>query len=238
MVRRKSRKGFELSIGMIVLITLSIIIFIASLVVLMQVFTQTETVEAVISQDTQRQIESLIGAGQSVAVVPSTLEIDRGKDAALGVGISNNEVNTKYYIVVNALTKAFAPDESELKIAESSGATQPKTITLSDKSNFDNWFLISASSIAIAGGERNIMRLRVGVPHTIELGTGAAKKTYNIPKGTFVYNICVLKYDKSTTLTKTLTAARAACREGKGPGTPPQQLYPNNKPYKVTVKVN
>jgi len=85
-----SRKGtMELSLGFLVTIIITIVIFGFSIIFLKNLFTGATEISYELDTRTQQQIESLLSQGQKVAVPFNRREIRVGESGMFGVGIYN-----------------------------------------------------------------------------------------------------------------------------------------------------
>ncbi|MEM3127044.1 MAG: hypothetical protein QW331_03175 [Candidatus Woesearchaeota archaeon] len=97
-----SHKGaLQLSVGFLVTIILTIVIFSLSIVFLRRTFTQATELSTELDSKTQQQIESLLVQGQKVAVPFHRKQIDVGGTGLYGLGIYNKAgENAKFKIEV------------------------------------------------------------------------------------------------------------------------------------------
>lgn len=87
---RRSKKGMELSINFIVMLILAITLFIFGIVFATKFFGDAEKTRVQISQQTKEEIHNLLlQQNAQVAIFPETIDLQRGENEIVGVGILN-----------------------------------------------------------------------------------------------------------------------------------------------------
>jgi hypothetical protein len=216
--RRNSRKGFELSVGFIVILIITIVIFTSSIVVIRKFFVSTTEIETGLSTEAQGQIESLLSAGQSVALVPQLYETSTGKSNVGGIGIVNTlKEKRKFYIIIT-FSKAFDSED--------------KQIIDVDPEKVESWLLFNPGPYELEQAERIPAKLLVKPGFQITDGTPTKP-------GTYIYNVCILQAIPSlyaSTINNVLNARRTDC-SSKAATQIGNTLY-NAQKYKLQVKID
>jgi len=227
----RGKRGFELSIGFIVILIMTIVIFTSSLVLVRKFFVETKNIERTLSTDAQRQIENLIVSGQTIAVVPALVETTRGKGVTSGVGFVNILPEKRTFFVVVVFSNAFGTDES--------------LITDATPEIMDKWVLYNPGPYEVVRGERITIPLRTNPSQQLEGGI-------RTPDGTYIYNICIFVNNPKAGISAASieagirdgTSYLTKCRDTSHPqrGTPTRTslgdtLY-TRKTYKFTVGVD
>jgi len=113
-----NKKGFELAIGFIVTLIITLVIFSGSIYFVGQFFkTATETQEEIDSQ-TEAEIQALLSDGSPIAIPLSKKNLLRGKSDIIWLGIRNIlDEETDFYTKV-CLSNAFDVEENVITLAE------------------------------------------------------------------------------------------------------------------------
>jgi hypothetical protein len=187
---RHSKKGFELAIGFIVILIITIVIFTSALYMITKFFTQTADIQGSLDTESQQQIQTLLSAGQPVAIVPSTVTTSPNKGQIIGIGISNTLHDVENFYVVIASTSGFDVDGNKID-----GTDQP---------TLDKWLLYrsglptdtqQAEPYTVNPGERTTATVLVKPSFQIDANTPSLRT----PAGTYVYKVCVLSEKKGET---------------------------------------
>ncbi|PIN76239.1 hypothetical protein COV18_00370 [Candidatus Woesearchaeota archaeon CG10_big_fil_rev_8_21_14_0_10_37_12] len=207
----RSKKGFEISISMIVMLILGIILFTLSLYYLTNWFGEAEELQAVLDKQTEDQIINSLRIGNKLVAIPISVQtVTKGKRVSFGLGI-RNVGDPRQFSVGIVFSKAYTPDG--------------QTIEADEQFIQDNWL---GRFTAMRGGM--IMRnqqqvIPIGIRAYPNIGSG--KATTN---GDYTFNVCV--YDTSLTANNEVPHP---C-----PRTPdefnPAEVY-TGKVYQVTVRV-
>jgi hypothetical protein len=170
----RSKRGFQMSIGFIVTLILTVVVFTGSLYFLRQFYTSTTEFEEQIGRDTEAQIRSLVSQGKIVAVPINRATAPRGQAATFWLGISNVLTDgTDNFEYVASFNKAFDETEDELEDASP------------DHINKD-WVIYNPGPHTIQQGEFESFPIR------IEPGNNMAGDVRTVT-GTYVFNVCVYK---------------------------------------------
>ncbi len=166
-----SKRGFELSIGFLVILILTIVIFAGSLFFLRQFYTTTEEFRDEIDRDTESQIQALIRDGSIVAIPINKASVPPGKGASFWVGIQNVLDEEKQFGMVVAFSKAFTQLEEQILEAD------PSYIS-------PNWALYSEGPHTIKNNDFKAIPVRIVVDSNIAQGVP-------VKKGTYAFNVCL-----------------------------------------------
>lgn len=109
MMRKK--KGFELSISMMVMIILGLSMFIMSLVFLNKFFTQADILRVSIDEKTKSDINRLLSSGERVALPIYSTGVQKGETAIFGLGIFNSGDKKNFKIGVRCAGILISEDE-------------------------------------------------------------------------------------------------------------------------------
>jgi hypothetical protein len=201
---RWHKRGFELSIGFIVILIMTIVIFAGSLMFIRSLFTETQTIQSALTTETQSEIERLITSGQTAAVVPSVVDTRTGVNTVIGVGWSNILPQATDFGLVIAFSNAF--DANEQPIIEA------------DPDVMERWVLYSFGPYHVDRGDHTTAV--VGVKPQFEIASGV-----RTPKGNYVFNVCLFipimgTAGKVTSALGTEDTLTSACRSiGKAGGS-------------------
>ncbi|VVB81896.1 Uncharacterised protein [uncultured archaeon] len=167
-----NKKAFEMSIGMIVIIILSVLIFSLSLYFVFKWFGSAEELKAQIDRQTQEQIVAALQTGNQLVAIPIAVQdAKRGASANFGVGIRNINVDKDF-----SLALGF------------SGAYQPDGKTIDcDPAYIEQYWLGSFSSVDIGRIKKNELKV---VPFLIKADLNVAPGK-PAPAGDYIFNVCV-----------------------------------------------
>lgn len=109
MPRKNKRKNasIQLSMGFLVTMIISIVIFILSLMFLTDFFKQANELKMKLDDNTRSQIETLLAGNARVAIPIETKTIDRGEPVSFGIGIKNTM--TSEYFKLGLTGSKFLP---------------------------------------------------------------------------------------------------------------------------------
>ena len=169
----RNKKGFELSATVIVLLVITVIIFIGSIYFLKQFFSGAQEIKGEIERSTQEQIESLLRAGDLVAIPLNKKIVKKGDGKIFGLGIRNVGAEKDFWVSSN-FYKAFEVD----------GATE---IPADQFYLNDNWLLYSEGPYKLDSNELKLVPVSVTVGNAID-DYGTSTKA-----GTYIFNVCVFR---------------------------------------------
>ena len=213
--RRFSRKGFEMSIGIIVLLILSILIFSLSIYFLFKWFSGAEQLKAEIDRQTQEQIISALKTGNQLVAIPMAIQsVKRGSPATFGAGVRNIGAQNDFSAAVS-FSGAYTPDGREICRYGESCAYHIE----------ENWLgnFRSIQTFNLKKNEEKLLPIMIKA----DLNIDAGKPT---PKGDYTFNVCV--YQDRLRSDGTPPAECSAGQFKNDPG----HFY-TGKIYQVTVKV-
>ncbi len=210
-----NKKGMELSIGLIVILILSILIFSLSLYFLFKWFGQAEELKAEIDRATHEQILTALKSGNQLVAIPIAIqEQKRGNKVTFGVGIRNLAAE-KQFSMAAAFSGAYMPNGNAICTAGESCAFYIE----------EHWLggFATTPTFTLKKNEEKILPLLIKTDVNIDAGR-------TTPKGDYTFNVCV--YDKKLRDDGTPPAACSAGQFSYNPG----EFY-TAKIYQVTVKV-
>lgn len=168
-----SKKGFELSVGFIVILIITIIIFTSSLVVIKRFWSTTQTIQSSLSTDVQNQIDAVLGQGQAVAVVPAQVDATPGKQQSVGIGLMNVlKQKTTFYIVIG-YSGAFDKNNELIQV---------------DPELMQGWLLYNKGPYDLSQGKTD--KASVLIEPKFQIDDDVRTKP-----GTYIYNVCVIPKD-------------------------------------------
>lgn len=170
-----NKRGFEFSIGMIVGLILSILIFSMSLYLVFKWFGSAEELKTEIDKQTQEQIRSALKTGNQLVAIPISIqETKRGNAVNFGVGVRNIATEDSFSMAVS-FSEAFAPDG--------------KIITEKERTYIEQKWLGTTATIdtfTLKKNEEKLIPLMLKADVSIAPGIPAQK-------GDYVFNVCVYK---------------------------------------------
>ncbi len=205
-----NKRAMEMSVGLIVIIILSIVIFSLSIYFTFKWFGEAETLKAEIDKQTQEQITDALKTGNKLVAIPLAIqEVKRGKSANFGVGIRNIGVDRQFSFAV-AFSGAYTPDGKEIPVSV-------------DYIN-SNW-LGAFSAMNVGNVRRNEQKI---MPFLIraDLNTGAGTTS----KGDYIFNVCVYPAPLDYNLRSPVECSVGQFNAGS-------DLFYTGKIYQVTLKV-
>ena len=85
-----NKKGFEMAIGMIVMLIMSVLIFSMAIYLVFNWFGKADVLKAEIDRQTEAQIVSALRAGNTLVAIPISLrQVKRGGAVNFGMGVRN-----------------------------------------------------------------------------------------------------------------------------------------------------
>ena len=169
-----NKRGFEFSIGMIVGLILSILIFSMSLYLVFKWFGSAEELKSEIDKQTQEQIMSALKSGNQLVAIPISIqETKRGNAVNFGVGVRNIATEDSFSMAVS-FSGAFTPDGKIIPV---------------DKTHIDQKWLGTTATVDTFILKKNEEKL---IPLMLKADVSIAP---GIPtqKGDYVFNVCVYK---------------------------------------------
>ena len=213
----KNKKGLTVSIGMLVMIILSILIFSLAVYFLFKWFGEAEIIKAEIDKRTQEQIITALKTGTQLVAIPISMqEVKRGTDVTFGVGIRNIGDTGPFSMAVK-YSGAFYPDGGPINVDQQYIG--------------DNWLgatFAVTETFELKRNEQKLMPVLIKTDPNIAPG----RRT---PKGDYVFNVCVYDSPSRSVTGGGAPAPPAPCdldtfKNRRG------ILY-TKKIYQVTVKV-
>lgn len=147
------KKGFELSISVIVTIIIAIVLLGLGVLLLNKFIGGAQEIKQELDEETDQQLSLLLESGQRAAIPFNSFDMRRGDSEIIGFGILNIEDSTKSYI--------FTVDESTAFTSENVGI------------NFeaDNWVRYDRNSVEIGPRETYKTAILLTVPKNATSGT-------------------------------------------------------------------
>ncbi len=206
-----NKKAFEMSVGLIVVLILSILIFSLSLYFVFKWFAQAEQLKAEIDRQTQEQIITALKTGTQLVAIPISIqEAKRGTSTTFGIGVRNLD-SEKPFSMATSFSGAYTPDG--------------KTIPVDETYIGNNW-LGSFATIPTFAIKKNDQKV---IPILIRVPTNIAPSVVT-QKGDYAFNVCV--YDRQL---RSDGSPPAPCTIGQFQ-TSSQEFY-TGKIYQITVRV-
>ncbi len=205
-----SKKGLEMSIGLIVLLILSIIIFSLSLYFLFKWFGSAEELKAEIDKSTHEQIINALKTGNQLVAIPIAIQEEKkGSAVTFGVGVRNLAAE-KQFSMATTFSGAYLPNGNIVCRAGESCATYIE----------EHWLgsFATTPTFSLKKNEEKVQPLLIKADLNVDEGR-------TTPKGDYTFNVCV--YDTPT--------PSGPCNEGQFRNNP--AVFYTGKIYQVTVKV-
>jgi len=165
------KRGFQLSIGMMVILIITLIIFIGSIYFIRQFYTATEEFRKDIDENTESQLRALIRDGSIVAVPINKATLKRGSGESFWIGIQNILKEQRDFGVKVQFTGAF--DQEEIPIDE-----------VVDQYIDENWVIYSSGPHTIQNNEFESVLVGIVVGETVD-------GNFKTPDGIYSFNVCV-----------------------------------------------
>jgi hypothetical protein len=191
---RDNKLGFQITIGMLVVIILSIVMLTTGISLFYKGYNQAASLKDQVDTNTQRQLDALMTSSDALIAIPfTTKDAKRGDYVDFTMGI-NNELGqeTHFYVCVSYSGTS----------ADYSLTTMPNYYEVEDSSQ---WLLMSSSvkEMDVGNNEHAYVPMRIKTP----------KK---ILKGQYVFNVVVKYWDNSITHTDDPIAYKNACAQDYG----------------------
>ncbi|HLF54128.1 MAG TPA: hypothetical protein VI612_00215 [Candidatus Nanoarchaeia archaeon] len=204
------KKGLEMSIGLIVVLILSVLIFSLSLYMVFNWFGKAEVLKAEIDKQTQEQIKAVLASGNTLVAIPIPIQqAKRGGSVNFGIGV-RNVAEARDFSGAISFSGAYTPDGRSISVNEE----------YLPKNWLGNFNVIQTFSL-----KKNEQKL---IPILIKVHTNVAEGVAT-PKGDYVFNVCLypapLKSDGSPP---------AECTIGQYQHS--ADLFYTGKIYQVTVR--
>jgi hypothetical protein len=206
-----NKKAFEMSIGMIVIIILSVLIFSMSLYFVFKWFGSAEELKAEIDKQTKEQIMSALQTGNQLVAIPLAIQqAKRGTSANFGIGVRNIAAEKKFAMAVS-FSGAYLPDGKEIACDDQCKAYIE-----------EHWIGGFASSDMglVKKNEQKVFPFLIKADLNIVQG----KST---PNGDYIFNVCVYVLENDV--------SPAPCSIGQFSQS--SAVFYTGKIYQVTVKV-
>jgi len=207
----KGKKGIAMSIGMIVTLILSIVIFITAVYLLFEWFGEAEELKAEIDRQTSEQIQRALKIGNKLVAIPVSIkQAKRGGSVTFGIGVRNVQ-STKDFSMAVGFSGAYDPGGQLIYVDED--FVEEKWLGQFKTTN----------TFTLKKNEQKLL------PQLIKVDTNIApgKPT---TKGDYTFNVCI--YDTPLRADGSL---QYACSVGQY-GRTPDAFY-TGKLYQVVVKV-
>lgn len=172
-----NKRGMELSVGFMVILIITIIIFAGSLYFLRQFYVTTTEFREEIDRDTEEQLLALMRDGSIVAVSMNKATLPVGKGDYFWIGIQNLLGAEKDFGLVVEFSNAFSPTETRITSADGTFIN-------------DRWIAYNPGPHAIKNNDHASIPIRIVVNREMNSGV-------TIEKGTFVFNVCVFDATES-----------------------------------------
>ena len=205
-----NKKGIELSVGFIVILIFSILIFSLSVYLLFKWFGDVDKLSDQIDRQTQAEITTALKSGNRLVAIPFPVQtVKRGQSAVFGVGVRNPASAKKFSIAVD-FSNAFNPDGSSMDRVD-------RDYTMR------NW-LGSFSQVEPFFVQKNSEAIKSLMIKVAEISPGVA----TLP-GDYVFNVCVFVAPDDS------EPAAASCDISSYTRNP--AAFYSGRIYQVTVRV-
>lgn len=170
-----NKKGIEMSIGIIVLLILSILIFSLSVYLVFKWFKGAEFIKAEIDKQTEEQITAALRTENALVAIPVAVRAAKKGDwVNFGLGVKNVGQEGDFSGAVS-FSGAYMPDGNNILVDE----------TYVNTNWLGNFEVIE--TFPLKKNEQKLIPLQIRAYPAIQEGVTA-------PKGDYVFNVCV--YDK------------------------------------------
>ena len=193
-----SKKGFQLSINMVVVIVIGLVLLGTGFSIFSNAFSKTTELRDNGDSDTQRQLNAMLDDGSLVTVPFANKETDRGDYVDFNLGINNEMGGTRNFKVIVTYGGSTAhPDSDDNPFEPSEGffvegqgeiscgyelstyQEQKRKSSTAPKDCGDNWVLMAEDTFKIKNNEHEYVPLRIVVPDK------------NVRDGQYVFNVDV-----------------------------------------------
>lgn len=148
------KRGFELSISVLVVIIISLVILSSGIILLYKFYAGSVDIKQQLDERTEAQLAALMERGERVAVPFSSATLRRGDQQVIGVGVLNIDGSSSHdYAVSVELSDAF--DEHDAVIASI---------------DLDKWLLYDTESRTLGPNEQWKLPVLFMVPKNAESG--------------------------------------------------------------------
>jgi hypothetical protein len=209
------KRGFEFSVGIIVLLILSILIFSLSLYFLFKWFGSAQELKAEIDKQTHEQIITALKSGNQLVAIPLAIaQTTRGSPVTFGVGIRNIAAE-KQFSMAATFSGAYLPNGNAICTSSDSCAAYIE----------EHWLgnFATTPTFNLKKNEEKVLPVLVKSDLNVDSGR-------TTPKGDYTFNVCV--YDAPLRSDNT---PPAPCTAGQFRNNP--AAFYTQKIYQVTVKV-
>lgn len=195
-----SKKGFQLSINVIIVIILGLVLLGLGFSIFSNAFSKATELRDQVGEDTQQQINSLLEDGSLVVVPYANKEADRGDYVDFNLGINNEMGGPRTFKVIVTYGGSTAFDENDpfmtdmmedgLFLENDGDKIGSCGYDLSDSSDSqsrdseelpgecgDNWVLMGKDTLTIKNNEHAYVPLRIVVP---DEGVKAGQYIFNV----------------------------------------------------------
>ncbi len=206
-----NKRAFEMSVGMIVIIIISVLIFSMSLYFVFKWFASAEQLKAEIDRQTQEQIIGALKTGNQLVAIPIAVQqAKRGTITNFGIGIRNIAQEKPFSIAIS-FSDAYKPDGTQIEY---------------ERQYVNDHWLGAFATTNIGNIKKNEQKV---IPFLIKADLNVAP---NRPAtaGDYIFNVCV--YD---TMLDVNGQPPSLCDIGQYQVN--SQAFYTGKIYQVTVKI-
>ena len=115
------KRGFELSISVLVVIIISLVILSSGIILLYKFYAGSVDLKQQLDERTEAQLAALMERGERVAVPISSATLQRGRQQVIGVGVLNIDgENSHAYSVKVELSDAFDANDNQIPTIDES----------------------------------------------------------------------------------------------------------------------
>ncbi len=172
-----NKRGMEFSIGMIIGLILSILVFSLSLYFVFKWFGSAEELKGEIDKQTQAQITSALKTGNQLVAIPLSIqEAKRGSAVNFGVGVRNIATEDDFSLAIS-FSGAFTPDGKVIPVESRPGG------------HIETKWIGSSATVDTFTLKKNEEKL---IPLLLKADVSTAPGV-STQKGDYVFNMCVYK---------------------------------------------
>ena len=148
------KRGFELSISVLVVIIISLVILSSGIILLYKFYSGSVDIKQQLDDRTEAQLASLMERGERVAVPFSSATLQRGRQQVIGVGVLNIDGESSHvYSIKIELSDAFDVGDKEITNVR-----------------LDDWMLYDSEERTLQPNEQWKLPVLVMVPKDAESG--------------------------------------------------------------------
>jgi len=211
-----NKKAITMSIGMIVMLIISVLIFIMAVTLLFKWFAGAEELKAEIDRQTKEQIMQALRIGNQLVAIPVAIQKTRRSNAvAFGIGVRNIKDAGDFSMAIR-FSGAYTPEGREICKA---GQTCAEYI---DEKWLGNFNVID--TFRLKKNEQTVKETSIYAHSSISEGIST-------PRGDYAFNVCV--YNQGLTARN---EPPAACNIGQFSLTQGGDFY-TKKIYQVVLKI-